>query len=316
LTGALATVDLSAASDSISTSLCRLLLPEQWFELLMTVRSEVGYTNKGKIYSFEKISSMGNGYTFELESMLFWAIAQACEDSIEDSDQGHRCSIYGDDIICRSITVPVLKQVLATCGFSLNDDKSFWDGPFRESCGKHYFNGYDVTPFFVREPVTHTIDLIGLCNRLRRWASDHSILDPRYSSLYRWCTTFLPPFWQIPRIPDGYGDGALFGNIEEVLPKFRNGFYKAAVLKKTEREIQPTDKRFAMLARIFHGYGAYLDFLDKAQDEAKVSFWSHTSDWSRTQLRPGEATFTSSVPLPGAYRISRETIRVYEWSAN
>lgn len=167
----LATIDLSAASDSISLALCKLLLDTDWYHFLLMLRSDTGVLPDGTEITYRKMSSMGNGFTFELESLLFWAIAQSCEDYISEicGTKNHQCSVYGDDIICRCGTVDALRYILQICGFALNDDKSFWDGPFRESCGKHYFNGIDVSPFFIRRPIKTILDLMGTCNRLRRW---------------------------------------------------------------------------------------------------------------------------------------------------
>lgn len=69
----LATIDLSAASDSVSFKLVELLLPEDWFAALQRCRSP-RYILDGETAMFHKFSTMGNGYTFELESLIFWAI--------------------------------------------------------------------------------------------------------------------------------------------------------------------------------------------------------------------------------------------------
>jgi len=70
ITGALATIDLSAASDSLTTGLCELLLPDLWFSLLMALRSP-STSIDGVLHVNEMMSSMGNGFTFEVESLLF-----------------------------------------------------------------------------------------------------------------------------------------------------------------------------------------------------------------------------------------------------
>jgi hypothetical protein len=76
LNGNLSTVDLEKASDSIATGLVLDLLPIEWFQLLDNFRSRsVRY--KDKVYRLHKFSSMGNGYTFELESLIFYALSFA-----------------------------------------------------------------------------------------------------------------------------------------------------------------------------------------------------------------------------------------------
>ena len=71
ITGQWATIDLSAASDSIAYELVRCLLPSDWFAALELCRSSVGILPSGEKIFYQKFSSMGNGYTFELESLIF-----------------------------------------------------------------------------------------------------------------------------------------------------------------------------------------------------------------------------------------------------
>jgi len=75
--GNLATLDLSSASDCIARGLVWSLLPLEWAELLDVLRTpSVEY--QGEILHLEKFSSMGNAYTFELESLLFYSLAHSC----------------------------------------------------------------------------------------------------------------------------------------------------------------------------------------------------------------------------------------------
>ena len=115
---------------------------------------------------------MGNGFTFELESLIFWAITVACVE-LENLSSGRRdtrVSVYGDDIIAPTYSVDLLLESLKYCGFRINEAKSFWDGPFRESCGEHYFSGERVTPFFVKDQEFKTLgDWYWLANSIRSW---------------------------------------------------------------------------------------------------------------------------------------------------
>lgn len=307
ITGELATVDLASASDSISLAICKLLLPQGWYETCLLFRCERGLLYDGTYIEYNKMSSMGNGFTFELESLLFWGITQACEDAVSDLEQSetHRCSIYGDDIICRGRTVGLLKEVLTVCGFKLNDEKSFWSGPFRESCGKHYFSGVDVTPFFIREEKLTVSGLLLLCNNLRRWnrlclGED----DPRYTGLYEWLVTLLPSKWQKPRIPDGYGDGALYGTFDECCPTVRKGRFEVKVLQRVRCMVDDEDSRYEALVTFYKGAGAYTCTLARQDIER--------SDTVLHQQGIKPLTF-DSVPVPGSYRIATRTLRLYEW---
>lgn len=158
----LCTIDLSSASDTVSCSLVEHLLPPLWLESLDRHRSRRALMPDGSWLKLEKFSSMGNGFTFELESLIFWALTEACADEYGSSIVG----IYGDDIICHRGVAPLLLEVLSFCGFSVNKRKTFLEGRFFESCGYHYFDGFDVTPVNVDGVPRTLTDWIQLHNSL------------------------------------------------------------------------------------------------------------------------------------------------------
>jgi hypothetical protein len=169
----LATIDLSSASDSISKQLVFELLPFEWWSYLDDIRCHSAFlpdhSGKNKEMArieLEMFSSMGNGFTFELESLIFWALTRTV---CWLSGVKGKVSVYGDDIIAPSRIVPRLIRVFHWFGFTVNPAKSAWTGGFRESCGKHYHNGRDVTPFYLRGPVKTKTDLIRVLNRLLEW---------------------------------------------------------------------------------------------------------------------------------------------------
>jgi hypothetical protein len=188
ISGSLATIDLSSASDSMSVECVRLLLPPEWFAILDDCRSKWTYV-RDEWHDNEMFSSMGNGFTFELESLIFVALTRAL--AWVTGSKGS-ISVFGDDIICPSDLAHGLGQVLGYFGFSLNSEKSFWgdhyrkDDGFRESCGKHYHRGEDVSPFYVKEIPLDAKRYIHLGNKLRQWlAIESDVLDPRFYAL--WC---------------------------------------------------------------------------------------------------------------------------------
>lgn len=143
-----ATVDLSSASDNIAFELVADLLPWEWFDFLRRSRSSYAILPDGTSIKQAKFSSMGNGFTFPLETLIFWAISASC------CDDDRQASAYGDDLIVPSSAYPLLAKALHYCGFVVNKEKSFDSGPFRESCGKDYFSGFDVRPYFPKEWVS------------------------------------------------------------------------------------------------------------------------------------------------------------------
>lgn len=169
LAGDLATIDLSMASDTISYEVVKELIPPKWFHALDLTRSRSGVI-KGTVHHYEKFSSMGNGYTFELETLIFWSLARACCDyeSVGLYDErGLICSCFGDDIIVPTKVEPLLKEVITFCGFSYNVDKTYVKSAFKESCGHDYYVGTNVRPIFQKESITDVNAVIGVANRIR-----------------------------------------------------------------------------------------------------------------------------------------------------
>jgi hypothetical protein len=183
----LATLDLRAASDTVSTEVVYHLLPYDWAASLDAVRSRKAEMPDGSIVVLEKFSSMGNGFTFELETLIFWAISSAVRDL---NDRNGVVAVYGDDIIVSSHFAPEVSRTLQFCGFELNDDKSFFDGPFYESCGMQYFMGIDVTPAYQKERVEPGLPGIRCGNRLMRLAfrlGRYRRLDKRLQNAHSVC---------------------------------------------------------------------------------------------------------------------------------
>jgi hypothetical protein len=159
----LATIDLSMASDTVSCALVEELLPEDWLSALDSVRSQVT-RYRGETFVNNKFSSMGNGFTFELESMLFWAIASATQDIFQT--ERRLTLVYGDDIIVPQECAETLMAVLKFCGFAVNVEKTFVAGSFYESCGEHWFLGHDVSPFYIKEELDGVEDFFNTYNQI------------------------------------------------------------------------------------------------------------------------------------------------------
>lgn len=215
-TGSLVTIDLESASDSISVDLCRELLPPHWFNFMDRIRSKCYTEEQSKWYTpFVKFSTMGNGFTFELESLLFWALVRATVEYYNCSDD--RVSVYGDDIICHNSVAEEVIRMLDEVGFKTNNEKTFLRGPFRESCGKHYFYGVDVSPFNVTKLMGNFSDHLYLLNRYREWARKMGFSLPRsLSTDLSWC----------PRTPPSYGYRAGVILYDAPVLGYRENFYR------------------------------------------------------------------------------------------
>ena len=216
-TGRLATVDLSAASDSIHMEVVRSLLPPDWVGAIEQSRSPQCVLPSGELHLLRKVSSMGNGFTFELETLIFYALCQAVIELFSRPGMDRRCQVFGDDIVIATELVGPLEDVLAFYGFELNRKKTFASGPFRESCGKHYFNGVDVTPFYIRDRIDTIPRRYWAANTIRRYARLSWGLDARWKSCYDSIVAAIPPKYRV-QIPDGQGDGGLIADWDEVRP--------------------------------------------------------------------------------------------------
>lgn len=177
--GSVATIDLSMASDTLAFNTVAWMLPHPWFQLLNRVRSP---RSRGEIeVNYAKFSSMGNGATFSLETLVFAAAAKAVGSRL--------VCVYGDDIVIETELVSDLLRLLRFLGFVINTEKSHVAGPFRESCGANWYNGHDVTPVYLRDiddrkaVVSHMVNSLAaiaepdgkLWKRLLRLVSEESL---------------------------------------------------------------------------------------------------------------------------------------------
>jgi hypothetical protein len=245
--GTLATIDLSAASDTVSMKLVEKLLPADWCEAIKLCRSPRGTLPDNTQITYEKVSSMGNTYTFELESLIFWAFARTC---MEITKEGRsQFGIYGDDIVVPVAAASTLIHVLSEFGFKTNKEKTYVDGPFRESCGKHYFRGTDVTPFFVKERPTDLQGLISLANAIRLYAKRRggSYCDARFFPCWKLVVREIRHNCRsrLPRVPVGLGDIGLISNLDEATPTWDRQLFchRARIYSGTSRVIDRTDLR-------------------------------------------------------------------------
>jgi hypothetical protein len=221
LNGRYATVDLEAASDSIALNLVLLLLPNDWFELLNNWRTRTVSIKRDRTHvELEKFSSMGNGYTFELESIIFYAASLvACRLSNTPLD----VTVYGDDIILPVGAFSTLKNIFDAFGFKLNADKSFHSGSFRESCGEDYVNGINIRPFYKRDVWTKQ-SIVRFHNFYESHKyfyyegsyydcnTRHLVWQPSYR-LLKFLRSFVP---FISTHTPGYGDGYLHNYLYQI----------------------------------------------------------------------------------------------------
>ena len=218
--GSLSTIDISMASDCLAYELIHTLLPYEWADLLSRLRTGLikfpqsyssifrselsvycGLPNdeSAPFLKLQKFSSMGNGFTFELESLIFYGLAYGVHRYLHLPVSV--ISVYGDDIICHKAAYSKLTDVLDYCGFSVNLDKSYATGRFRESCGADYLSGFDIRPFYQKSLISDRT-----LYSMHNWFIRHGERELA-RAVIPFCTG-------APRLygPDGYGDGHLIGS--------------------------------------------------------------------------------------------------------
>jgi len=155
LDGSLATLDLSEASDRVSNQLVQTMLHgyTNLSEAVQACRSTRADVPGHGVIPLSKFASMGSALTFPIESMIFLTL---CFLGIEKR-LGRRLTLpdvvrhtgkvraYGDDLIVPTADAVAVSETLEHYGFKVNEYKSYSKGNFRESCGKDYFRGTDVS---------------------------------------------------------------------------------------------------------------------------------------------------------------------------
>lgn len=216
----LATLDLASASDTISRGLVEFLLPPDWLEACNITRTHYTSLPGGEELFLQKFSSMGNGFTFELESVIFYALLRVT--CLVDGKGRRDVSVYGDDLVVPSWAAAETIWGLRVLGFETNVSKSFVSGPFRESCGKHYFRGHDVTPIFLKKPISDISDIMKYHNALillaHRFVGYGWGKDSRFLPIVNTMMGLLPRWARSLSIPIGYGDGGLVRDLDDVAP--------------------------------------------------------------------------------------------------
>ena len=169
----LSTLDESNASDSIvlSTALEFVGPKSPLGRLIGLTRAQFirlktsSPTPNGRLHEsvnwhpIEKLSSMGNGFTFEILSLVLASICRQFD---------KKSSVYGDDIICDTDKASQIVSAIRTVGFVVNTKKSFIGKPLRESCGAFYLDGFGYITCFDIKWCSNLIDVVKVCNKLRR----------------------------------------------------------------------------------------------------------------------------------------------------
>jgi len=151
-----ATVDLSAASDSVSYDLVkRVFHGTPLYPYLVALRSRSTVLPSGRKRVLAKFAPMGSALCFPVETLIFAAIVECTAQYVhatqlvhsERANEVFAYRVYGDDIIVSDLCLEDLIVNLRWCGFRTNEEKTYGGSHyFRESCGCDAYDGHDVTP--------------------------------------------------------------------------------------------------------------------------------------------------------------------------
>lgn len=152
-TGMYATHDASHASDSVTKQLVHMLFPQSWWEAMRTCIPYAVFPSARADHAkyISMFGTMGCGCTFHVETLVFYALGLATTQLVlrrRHNQPFSSCDLsapitcvqaYGDDFIGLSAVADDVVSVFSYFGISTNVEKSYFSGPFRESCGADWY---------------------------------------------------------------------------------------------------------------------------------------------------------------------------------
>jgi len=211
LFGELATLDLSEASDRVSNQLVRAMLFDYryFYNAVDACRSRKADVRGHGVLRLAKFAPMGSALCFPMEAfvfctLVFIGIEKSLNRPLTQRDIQNligRVRVYGDDIIVPVDYVRSVVDTLQAFGSVVNVTKSFWTGKFRESCGKEYYDGTDVSLVRVRRVfpthrrcVPEIISLVSFRNQMyfSGYWDTCKWLDDKIRNLLTYFPTVLP----------------------------------------------------------------------------------------------------------------------------
>jgi hypothetical protein len=198
--GQFSTIDLSSASDSISLALCRRVFPDWFYKTLLELRSPNTILDRDSV-RLDMVSTMGNGFTFPLQTAIFSCLIRAAYRScgLHVDDKGTKnWGCFGDDLIVDKRAYHSVTRLLSILGFEVNSSKTFPEGHFKESCGADWFLGQPCRGVYIRR-LTTPQDIFVAINLLNDWSSSTGIplqtgIHYLVSGLSKKEKSFLVPF--------------------------------------------------------------------------------------------------------------------------
>lgn len=315
VTDDLCTIDLSSASDTVSHRMVKEMFPRDFVAWLDFCRSPKCQLPDGRWEELYMVSSMGNGFTFPLESMIFaCAVAAAyyADDLRLDKTKlrskveltgGNKLfvatknwthlgnfGVYGDDIIVERRAYRKTVRLLELLGFQVNHSKSFIEGPFRESCGGDFFKGHPVRGVYIKSLETPASRYVAI-NRLNLWSAVNGIDLPKTVSRLVKSVRWLPvPLYEDDdagvKVPhDVLDDRTVHANYQSEM--YRRWQAKPKVMKIGDGAITVPRKA---KSRAYNPSGLFVTFLRGDIENSRVSIrlgaptyyakWAVSPNWN------------------------------------
>jgi hypothetical protein len=301
--GSFGTIDLTSASDSMILDMLQQALDRSFLKTMMWAsRSEVATLPSGETVKLNMISTMGNGFTFPLQTIVFASAVRSVYQLMGFPSDCSRTQfgVFGDDIIVRREAYEFLCRMLRKLGFEVNTGKSFNSGPFRESCGHDYYLGHNVRGVYVKS-LECPQQVYSLINRLNRWTAYHGIpLTQTISLLLSWIRDIRVP----PSEADDAGIHVPFKATTPVLTPqywFKYRAYRRRVKRLTLAEPDAdgsTVNQDGFAVTVMSGHTRRRDVSLTSTDD---SAWKH--DWAfsvtlrdRVGARPRYQIVNKSIP--------------------
>jgi len=314
VSGQIATIDLSSASDSISLSLFRDVVPRGQRAFFEILRAESATLPSGDVLELGMLSTMGNGFTFPFQTMLFSCMVKAAylcagldfrRSGVEGIDRGDGVlptrpwSVFGDDIIVDTRAERWLRRLLELTGFVLNAAKTFVEGPFRESCGCDYYLGHNIRPVYIRSLASQEMRY-AVINRLVEWSAQTGIYLHETIGYLKSTVKWRP-------IPYGYGYTAgIFVplSLATGLRSNRNGTFMVHTREPVARKLRVEGSKVVVprgeKRRHFNEAGLILALLQGGMRNSEIGIRS-TDAVYRSRVTPapswhGNPTFPGGLP--------------------
>jgi len=268
----LVTIDLSKASDSIGLRMLERTFPRDFLAWLRLLRCKETEMPNGDKVQLNMVSTMGNGFTFPLQTMIFCCVVEACNRVCEYPAERGSWGVNGDDIICGKFVAPYVNRLLALLGFTVNASKSFYEGPFRESCGADFFQGLPVRGVYIKS-LKQPHSRYAVINQLNLWQVRQGLILPRTNKRLANSVKYLPvPLWE----NDDAGIRVPFRLVKDmrVHKELQSVIYKRWVPRPRYMTIGDDGvisyPRFAK-TRVYNPSGLLIAFLNGSIDHGRIS---------------------------------------------